>query len=124
MKIGVAGLGSMGFGMAASLLRAGQAVCGPDVNTEAADRLAGQRQGLLTGSAPRAFVAPDYPAIGLSGSRSAVTSARVAAWLAGRRNRRGRRARQRSTGWIPARKSPVACRGARPFAAAIPLPPH
>lgn len=39
MKIGVAGLGSMGFGIASSLLRAGHAVCGADVNPEAVQRL-------------------------------------------------------------------------------------
>lgn len=39
MKIGVIGLGSMGYGIAASLLRAGHDVCGTDVNAEAVARL-------------------------------------------------------------------------------------
>ena len=39
MKIGIVGLGSMGYGMAASLLRAGHAVCGSDVNPDAVQRL-------------------------------------------------------------------------------------
>lgn len=39
MKIGVIGLGSMGFGIAASLLRAGHAVCGADVSASAMARL-------------------------------------------------------------------------------------
>ena len=39
MKIGVVGLGSMGFGMAASLLRAGHQVCGSDLNPDAVRRL-------------------------------------------------------------------------------------
>ncbi len=39
MNVGVVGLGSMGFGMAASLLRAGHAVCGSDVNADAVQRL-------------------------------------------------------------------------------------
>ena len=39
MKIGVAGLGSMGYGIAASLLRAGHQVCGADVNPDAVTRL-------------------------------------------------------------------------------------
>lgn len=39
MKIGVVGLGSMGFGIASSLLRAGHEVCGADVNPEAIRRL-------------------------------------------------------------------------------------
>ena len=39
MKIGVIGLGSMGFGMAASLLRAGHVVHGADVNPAAVKRL-------------------------------------------------------------------------------------
>ena len=39
MKIGVIGLGSMGFGMAASLLRAGHVVHGGDVNPDAVKRL-------------------------------------------------------------------------------------
>src|SRR5918999_285703 len=38
-RIGFIGLGAMGFGMAASLLRAGHAVCGFDVRKEAVDRL-------------------------------------------------------------------------------------
>lgn len=41
MKVGVVGLGSMGFGMAASLLRAGHEVCGADVNPDAVARLRG-----------------------------------------------------------------------------------
>lgn len=39
MKIGIVGLGSMGYGMAASMLRAGHVVCGQDVNPAAVDRL-------------------------------------------------------------------------------------
>lgn len=39
MKIGVVGLGSMGHGIAASLLRAGHSVCGADVNPQAVTRL-------------------------------------------------------------------------------------
>ena len=39
MKIGVVGLGSMGYGIAVSLLRAGHAVCGTDVNPDAVLRL-------------------------------------------------------------------------------------
>jgi 3-hydroxyisobutyrate dehydrogenase-like beta-hydroxyacid dehydrogenase len=41
MKIGCFGLGSMGYGMAASLLRAGHDVLGLDPNAAAADRLRG-----------------------------------------------------------------------------------
>lgn len=39
MKVGVIGLGSMGFGMAASLIRAGHQVYGADVNPDAVKRL-------------------------------------------------------------------------------------
>jgi L-threonate 2-dehydrogenase len=39
MKIGVVGLGSMGYGIAASLLRAGHQVHGADVNPDAVKRL-------------------------------------------------------------------------------------
>ena len=39
MKLGVVGLGSMGYGIATSLLRAGHEVCGADVNCEAVKRL-------------------------------------------------------------------------------------
>lgn len=39
MRIGVVGLGSMGYGMASSLIRAGHAVHGADVNAEAVLRL-------------------------------------------------------------------------------------
>ncbi|RWC97519.1 MAG: NAD(P)-dependent oxidoreductase [Mesorhizobium sp.] len=39
MKIGVVGLGSMGFGIATSLLRSGHDVYGADVNAEAVERL-------------------------------------------------------------------------------------
>ena len=39
MKIGVIGLGSMGYGIATSLLRAGHQVCGADMNTAAVARL-------------------------------------------------------------------------------------
>ncbi len=39
MKTGVFGLGSMGFGIAVSLLRAGHAVCGADVSAAAVARL-------------------------------------------------------------------------------------
>ena len=47
MKLGVIGLGSMGFGIAASLLRAGHQVCGSDVSADAVARL--QAQGGLPG---------------------------------------------------------------------------
>lgn len=47
MKVGVIGLGSMGFGIAASLLRAGHAVCGADVSAAAVARL--QAAGGLAG---------------------------------------------------------------------------
>ena len=39
MRTGVVGLGSMGYGIASSLLRAGHAVCGTDVNADAIQRL-------------------------------------------------------------------------------------
>ena len=39
MKIGVFGLGSMGFGMAASLIRAGHEVYGADINPASVARL-------------------------------------------------------------------------------------
>ena len=39
MKIGVIGLGSMGYGIATSLLRAGHKVYGADVNADAVERL-------------------------------------------------------------------------------------
>ena len=39
MKIGVVGLGSMGYGIASSLLRAGHDVCGADINSVAVQRL-------------------------------------------------------------------------------------
>jgi L-threonate 2-dehydrogenase len=39
MKVGVVGLGSMGHGIAASLLRAGHEVCGADVDPDAVVRL-------------------------------------------------------------------------------------
>lgn len=39
MKIGIVGLGSMGYGMAASLLRAGHEVVGSDVNNAPVERL-------------------------------------------------------------------------------------
>ena len=39
MKVGVVGLGSMGYGIAASLLRAGHEVYGADVNPDAVARL-------------------------------------------------------------------------------------
>ena len=39
MKIGVVGLGSMGYGIATSLLRVGHAVFGADINPEAVKRL-------------------------------------------------------------------------------------
>ncbi len=48
MKVAVIGLGSMGFGMAASLLRAGHEVYGQDINAEAVKRL--QAQGGATAS--------------------------------------------------------------------------
>jgi L-threonate 2-dehydrogenase len=53
MNLGVVGLGSMGYGMAASLLRAGHAVCGSDVNPEAVQRLQAEGAGPdLTTAAP------------------------------------------------------------------------
>lgn len=45
MKIGIVGLGSMGFGMASSLLRAGHLVWGTDVNPEAVLRLQAEGAG-------------------------------------------------------------------------------
>ena len=39
MKIGVVGLGSMGYGIATSLLRSGHQVYGADVNPEVINRL-------------------------------------------------------------------------------------
>jgi putative dehydrogenase len=47
MKIGVVGLGSMGFGMASSLLRGGHQVWGDDVNPAAVKRLQGTSVGLV-----------------------------------------------------------------------------
>ena len=52
MKIGVVGLGSMGFGIAASLMRAGHQVWGDDVNPDAVQRLQAEG-GMTTGSAPQ-----------------------------------------------------------------------
>ncbi|MGV8952936.1 MAG: L-threonate dehydrogenase [Cypionkella sp.] len=53
MNVGVVGLGSMGYGMAASLLRAGHAVCGSDVNPDAVRRLQAEGAGSdLTTAAP------------------------------------------------------------------------
>lgn len=49
MKVGVVGLGSMGFGIAASLLRAGHLVWGADVNPDAVQRL--QAEGAVGGLA-------------------------------------------------------------------------
>lgn len=54
MNLGVIGLGSMGYGMAASLLRAGHRVWGGDVNREAVARLqteGGSRQDLAEAAA-------------------------------------------------------------------------
>ncbi|MFX8700438.1 NAD(P)-binding domain-containing protein, partial [Acinetobacter baumannii] len=42
LRIAVIGLGSMGFGMATSLKRAGHAVTGCDVSTEAVARFVGE----------------------------------------------------------------------------------
>ncbi len=55
MKIGVVGLGSMGYGIAASLLRAGHQVCGADMNVDAVARLqtAGGMAEDITLTAPR-----------------------------------------------------------------------
>lgn len=47
MRVGVIGLGSMGFGMASSLLRAGHAVCGADVSAAAVARL--RAEGAIAG---------------------------------------------------------------------------
>jgi L-threonate 2-dehydrogenase len=59
MKLGVVGLGSMGYGIAASLLRAGHGVCGSDVNAEAMLRL--QAEGGQ--SAKIAEAAPGFDAL-------------------------------------------------------------
>ena len=53
MKIGVVGLGSMGFGIAASLMRAGHQVWGDDVNPDAVKRLQAEG-GMTTGIATAA----------------------------------------------------------------------
>ena len=53
MKVGVVGLGSMGFGIAVSLLRAGNEVWGEDINPEAVRRL--QSQGASSGSIAQAL---------------------------------------------------------------------
>ena len=50
MKIGIVGLGSMGLGMASSLLRAGHVVSGADVNPDAVLRL--QAEGAVTDMLP------------------------------------------------------------------------
>lgn len=55
MKIGIVGLGSMGFGIASSLLRAGHVVSGADVNPEAMMRL--QAEGAVTDMPPSALEA-------------------------------------------------------------------
>lgn len=47
MKLGIVGLGSMGFGMASSLLRGGHQVWGDDVNPAAVQRLQGASVGLV-----------------------------------------------------------------------------
>ncbi|MBC7477639.1 MAG: NAD(P)-dependent oxidoreductase, partial [Pseudorhodobacter sp.] len=48
MRTGVVGLGSMGYGIASSLLRAGHAVCGTDVNADAVQRLQSEGAGAET----------------------------------------------------------------------------
>jgi 3-hydroxyisobutyrate dehydrogenase len=59
MKVGVVGLGSMGYGIAASLLRAGNEVYGADVNPDAVARLQSE------GASKRdiAAAAPDLEAL-------------------------------------------------------------
>ncbi|MFC0011505.1 L-threonate dehydrogenase [Devosia nitrariae] len=54
MKAGVFGLGSMGYGIASSLLRAGHEVCGADINPNAVERLqaAGATTDSISVSAP------------------------------------------------------------------------
>lgn len=55
MKVGVVGLGSMGYGMAGSLIRAGHEVWGADVNAEAVTRLRAEGGGAhdLAAAAPQ-----------------------------------------------------------------------
>ena len=66
MKVAVIGLGSMGMGVAASLLRAGHEVSGYDVRAQVDDALFGA-QGAAAAMAPgsvvlqSATVPPDYP---------------------------------------------------------------
>lgn len=57
MKVGVVGLGSMGFGIAVSLLRAGNEVWGEDINPEAVRRL--QSQGASCGNIAQALPSLD-----------------------------------------------------------------
>lgn len=59
MKIGVVGLGSMGYGIATSLLRAGHQVYGADVNADAVKRF----QGDGGETASTAAAAPDLDAL-------------------------------------------------------------
>ena len=61
MKIGVAGLGSMGYGIATSLLRAGHVVCGADVNPHAVARL--RHVGAMAGSLADAAAGLDALAV-------------------------------------------------------------
>ena len=61
MKIGVVGLGSMGYGIASSLLRAGHQVCGADMNAAAVARL--QAAGGMADSMADAAVALDALAV-------------------------------------------------------------
>jgi L-threonate 2-dehydrogenase len=59
MKIGVVGLGSMGYGIATSLLRAGHQVHGADVNADAVKRLQGEGGEAVS----TATAAPDIDAL-------------------------------------------------------------
>ncbi|MEO0762844.1 MAG: NAD(P)-binding domain-containing protein, partial [Pseudomonadota bacterium] len=70
-KIGVFGLGAMGYGMAQSLLRAGHAVHGFDLNGDAVTRL--QAEGAAT--APPAEVAADLDAVVIVVLNAAQTEA-------------------------------------------------
>ena len=61
MKIGVIGLGSMGYGIATSLLRAGHEVHGADMNPDAVARL--QSEGAQAGSLAEATASLDALAV-------------------------------------------------------------
>ena len=55
MKIGVVGLGSMGYGIASSLLRSGHQVYGADVNPEAVTRFRAEGGSQKTSLPPRSI---------------------------------------------------------------------